>query len=358
MDNPRPRMLYVTGYGGYVDLQPAAIGDAFRRLGYEVDFFASMSGVPIRRLYQRYDYFNFASPPLIGHRWNPVNWAFNRWLLRRVERTRPSLVLVGKGETLLPGTVSAIRALGAVTANFSSDDAFGRHHPRNRLHNLGEYDLVFNFDAEGVRRMRALGLRAFELPCSAAEVFRPDPSVPLSHPLTFIGQYQPKRAEFLQGLLPLGLRIWGNGWRSSRVPRALRRVHRKEFSREHRLVELYRSSRITVNIHDVQTFETTNFRTFEALACGTFLLCEASPGLERFFEPGREVETFRSPGELVEKARHYLAHPEEARAIAEAGRRRVDAEHRCFHRMRVVDGEVRACFPLFGRPGGDTIAGG
>lgn len=351
----RRRMLFVTGYGGWVDLYPTAIGEAFKRLGYGVDFFASQSGVPIRRFRQRYDMFNMASPPLLGSRLNPLNRLINRCLLARVAATRPGLVLVGKGETLLPGTVSAMRRLGAVVANFSSDDAFGRHHPRNRLHNLEEYDLVFNFDAEGVRRLRAQGIPAWELPCSAAEIFKPDPGEPVLYPVTFIGQYQPKREVFLEALPPLGLRIWGPDWqRRCRNP-VLRRLHRPAFSREHRLLALYRASRITVNIHDVQTFEATNFRTFEALACGTFLLCEENPGLPRLFEPGREIVTFRTPEELAHKTRYYLAHPEEARRIAEAGRRRVDAEHRIFHRMSVIarlaEGLMASRFPPCGSPG-------
>jgi spore maturation protein CgeB len=41
----------------------------------------------------------------------------------------------------------------------------------------------------------------------------------------------------------------------------------------------------------------------------------------------------RDAGELRERVRHYLAHPDERAALAAAGRRRVLAEHTYRHRM-------------------------
>lgn len=328
------KVLIVNGYGGFVDLQGPAIGKAFRRLGYAVDFFAYQSGVPIRRVYQRYDYFNLATfvPP--------ANWALNRMLIARVRRTRPDLLFVTKGETLLPGTVSAIRTGGVATAHWSTDDPLGRHHPTNRIANLSEYDWVFTWDVDPARRLRAAGLRAFYLPDAAPEVFTPDPSVARDLPLTFIGQYSPKREAVLSPLVPLGLAIWGNGWHACRR-RALRRRHRREFSREGHYVKLLRRSLLTVNPHDAQAFECTNFRTFEALACGALPLTEHNPEIHRLFDIDRELITYRSIPELAEQVRYFLAHPEEAARIAKAGRLRVDAEHRMFHRIAACERIIR-----------------
>lgn len=342
------KVLIVNGYGGAVDIQGPSIGRAFRRLGWSADFWAYQSGIQIRRVYQRYDYFNFATfvPP--------ANRVLNRMLVARCRKTRPDLLFVTKGETLLPGVVTEIGALGITTAHWSTDDPLGRHHPTNRIANLREYGWVFTWDMDPARILRDEGLRAFYLPDAAPEVFTPDPRIARDLPLTFIGQYSRKREETLKPLVPLGLRLWGNGWYDCKS-RALRRHHSRAFSREGKLVELYRRSVVTVNPHDVQAFECTNFRTFEALACGTLPLTEHNPEIANLFEIGREIVTYGSVPDLAEKARHFLARPEEALGIAERGRLRVDREHRMFHRIaaavRIVrEGRFDRGMPLDAEP--------
>ncbi len=65
-----------------------------------------------------------------------------------------------------------------------------------------------------------------------------------------------------------------------------------------------------------------NLRIFEALASGSMLLTDrlsAGSGLLSLWREGRELITYRDAGELVERARHYLDHPGEAREIGRAG---------------------------------------
>ncbi|ACB73748.1 glycosyltransferase [Opitutus terrae] len=65
-----------------------------------------------------------------------------------------------------------------------------------------------------------------------------------------------------------------------------------------------------------------NLRIFEILSSGALLLTDwLSPaaGLGQVWAEGREMATYRSLPELVERARHYLGHPEEAARIAAAG---------------------------------------
>ena len=69
------------------------------------------------------------------------------------------------------------------------------------------------------------------------------------------------------------------------------------------------------------------------MACGGFLLAAHSEELESLFEVGVEVESWSTRAELVAKVQHYLAHPEEARQVAERGRQAVNARHRVAHRV-------------------------
>ena len=52
------------------------------------------------------------------------------------------------------------------------------------------------------------------------------------------------------------------------------------------------------------------------------MLHERNPEVLQLFEEGKEIACFASPEEMVEKVEHYLAHPEERAAMAEAGHRR------------------------------------
>lgn len=47
----------------------------------------------------------------------------------------------------------------------------------------------------------------------------------------------------------------------------------------------------------------------------------------------KEVDTYRTLGEFTEKAQHYSANPEQARAIAERGHERVRRDHTIVHRL-------------------------
>jgi len=70
-----------------------------------------------------------------------------------------------------------------------------------------------------------------------------------------------------------------------------------------------------------------NYRCFEVPACGTMLLTNPVPNLDRLLTPGVEMVLYADERDLIEKARHYLAHEEEREAIAAAGRRAVLERH-------------------------------
>lgn len=63
-------------------------------------------------------------------------------------------------------------------------------------------------------------------------------------------------------------------------------------------------------------------RAFWVAGVGAFTLMLYKEGMEEFFELGKEVAVFRDHDEMVEKARYYLEHEDERRAIAKAGQAR------------------------------------
>lgn len=84
-----------------------------------------------------------------------------------------------------------------------------------------------------------------------------------------------------------------------------------------------------------------NKRTFELGAMGAFQLTDAN-AIADYFEPGVECATFRGPHDLVEKVRHWLAHPAERAAIAQRGLVRAFREHAYNHRLNEMFDKVPA----------------
>lgn len=97
--------------------------------------------------------------------------------------------------------------------------------------------------------------------------------------------------------------------------------------------EVFSASRIVLN---VAIKDDVNMRVFEALATKSLLLTDALPTLPELFKDGVHLVTYKNHDEAVEKARYYLAHPEEADKIAEVGYNEVMAKHTYMSRLKTV----------------------
>jgi hypothetical protein len=103
-------------------------------------------------------------------------------------------------------------------------------------------------------------------------------------------------------------------------------------------------SRVTVNAHGDSIGDVGNMRMFEATASGVCLLSDSGPNMSDLYEEDKEVVTYSSVDEAVEKARFLLDNPMHAEAIAGAAQRRYLASHTPLVRARelVATGLVTA----------------
>lgn len=140
------------------------------------------------------------------------------------------------------------------------------------------------------------------------------------------------RSAILDAVSDFDLRIWGT------LPRyydgALREKHMGQavFTRDKAVC--FNAAKIVINTLHPMESGGLNARAFEVAGCGGFQLITHSDAVARHFEPGKEIETFKDLHELRDKVRYYLAHEEERRAIAEAGRRRAHDEHTYVKRLK------------------------
>jgi spore maturation protein CgeB len=112
------------------------------------------------------------------------------------------------------------------------------------------------------------------------------------------------------------------------------------------LTRIYQSGRVHIDIGRLYQADIVTMRVFDLLACGGFLIAEHSHALTDLFQPGVHLETWRTIGELREKAAHFMQHPDQAARIAAQGLQRVRAEHTIRKRVGAMLDDLRAAAPV------------
>ena len=79
-----------------------------------------------------------------------------------------------------------------------------------------------------------------------------------------------------------------------------------------------------------------NYRTFETTGCGTFLITNYTPGLEKLFDIGKEIVVYNDLNDLDNKVKYYLENEEEREKIANAGYERSKKDHTYFERAKML----------------------
>ncbi len=102
-------------------------------------------------------------------------------------------------------------------------------------------------------------------------------------------------------------------------------------------------TRVVFNNHiDISPVSASNMRLFETTGVGACLLTDWKENLSELFEPDKEVLTYRSAEECVEKVNYILEHEDERRSIAAAGQLRTLREHTFDDRVARIDEIIRS----------------
>ena len=204
-----------------------------------------------------------------------------------------------------------------------------------------EYDVVLSNSEGGLPRLRELGARRAEALFWAAdpELFRPLP-VPKEYDVFFYGigdrfrrglveefVAEPSRrlpdVDFVLGGRGTGAKV-GNA-------RPLGPVPLNVFART------ISASRISLNITrgpHASVFASSTCRPFELAAAGAAIVSGPHAGIERWFEPGSELQLVSDTDEAVTAYRALLDDPGAAEAMGRRARERVLDEHTYGHRAR------------------------
>jgi hypothetical protein len=158
------------------------------------------------------------------------------------------------------------------------------------------------------------GLKApcYWIPLLSVNPHPQPPAAKPTYPISFVGSmgpWHPYRTLVLDALKAAGLTL-----------------HLATSSQEG-ASDIYARSRISLN---VSLNGDINHRVGEVMAAGGLLLTDRlskESGLAALFEDGQHLVCYDDIDDLIDKARHYLTHPDEASAIRRAGTQRFFADH-------------------------------
>ncbi|MDD2805781.1 MAG: glycosyltransferase [Elusimicrobiales bacterium] len=232
------------------------------------------------------------------------------------------------------------------TAMLAGDSVY-YYGPRDRYY-AGAMDLLVSCDSfETAEAFKALGGDAVMFPSACDRgLYRKLPGLEKTIDVSFVGGLAGRRdrAAYLDYLAANGVevRVYGSGTPGGRVSQA-------------QMVEIFNQSRINLNFTGASVdlrlaapaplppdTKQLKARLAELALCGSFVLSERAPGIERVFRPGEEAVYFDTKEDLLEKTRFYLARAGEREAIAARGYRRALSDYDAGTAIPRLLGEIEA----------------
>jgi len=244
------------------------------------------------------------------------------------------IIIIMRGEHLMPETLKYIKSFDTKLVNWSSDDFFNATTTlkvldrSNVVKVLKSYDCIFTPRMHLATEYLKLGAKRVEL---LNWYHRPGlkfasekvPAQNYLYEISFIGAWSPRREQILSAL-PQKLHIWGWGWGKHASKNFIKKNICHGQIGMTKMMSIFNQSKININILTVENRDTTNFRNYEIPASGGFQLAEWSHDISELFIPNNEIVLFKNENELVQKTEEYLRGEKKREEIARNGYRRVD----------------------------------
>ncbi len=268
-------------------------------------------------------------------------------VVRLVRDTRPDFILHTKDE--LPADVFDDLRRHAPVVMWYPDPVIPEWLPRY----VRACDLFLTMTEGLVDAFREMNPRtfwlsqAFEASCFDVAAITEEDRRVFSADVGFVGNLGSKsqylsRRDSLERVIRSGMRLkwWGPKipWKPANIPLIYGRLGRAYgglFVWGETYAKVARLSRVFLAFDSKpELAKSMSARMYTAVGCGAFYLCRHVTGIEDVLVPDREIVTFRTDDEMIDKIRYYLAHDDLRVRISAAGRERVLRDHTYRVRMR------------------------
>lgn len=205
--------------------------------------------------------------------------------------------------------------------------------------NFAPYDLIITSFPHYVPMFKRKSIKSEYLQlCFEPRVLRTIPAQKRIYDVTFIGGISRAHKQGFKLLNDLANRIkidvWGYGKEELDPKSNLYKYHHGEAWGKD-MYKLMLQSKITINRHiDVAKNYANNMRLYEATGCGVLLITDHKDNLNQLFKEGKEVVSYTSQDDLVNKIWYYLTHDDQRMKIAAAGQTRTLRDHTYGVRMK------------------------
>jgi spore maturation protein CgeB len=305
------KILAVFGRDAYGN---PARGEAYEHANILPDLTALGSETRLFDCWDRSAHANFAD----------LNSAF----LRTVADFKPDVIfMVLMGYEIWTETLDLIRTqTPAALIHWATDDSwkFDQHTRFIAPH----VDLQITTHAPAIAKAQRLGITNMVLSqwaASSQSLRPPIPSADCRYDVTFIGKNYGNRPEWIAALKQRGIDVtcFGGGWDSGVIPSSA-------------IPDIIQQSRISLNFSDsglqvvggkLTHSRQIKARTFEVPGSGGFLLTEPADTLDQYLNLSSELITYDTADDLAVKIKHYLSHPAQRDAIANAAHAGVARDH-------------------------------
>jgi spore maturation protein CgeB len=305
---------------------------AIRSLGHELFIFEDRKHVIPGRVRKHLPFLNSLDYKII-----------NQTLLSLAADTGPDIAIVTGGNRISSGTIEMLKNIGITCILWTTDPPL---HSQRIIKAAPFYNHIFCQGTEWVELLEQTGIKDAQwlpmacdpdchhsIDCSAADREK------YGNDIVFVGSYYPSRVRLFEKISDFDLAIWGPGWENLDPNSPLRRCLRGAHTTPDEWLKVYSASKIilAVHYHDPQNrfpVYQASPRVFEAMACGSFVLCDQQRDVLALFKDGADLVSFSDSDDLISKISHYLTHTGERDRIAGQGKRTVLEHHTYVHRVK------------------------
>lgn len=173
-------------------------------------------------------------------------------------------------------------------------------------------------------------------------------------PFSFVGGWSAVHVNRMEALKILvkqtPIQLWGYGYNKSFQKKNLAYFKHQLFPENKAILKAHRGeiwgidmykilqrSVLTFNIHEsLLKGHVGNMRMFEATGVGTLLLNDHGHNLNTLFEIGKEIESYKTMAEAVEKAKFYINNPQKAIEMGLNAQKRTLRDYNYENRVAVL----------------------
>ena len=253
-------------------------------------------------------------------------FGMERRILELVRKNNIQLLIVpNMYYELAPTFLNELRTLGCKSLVVFFDDSM-RFEDTNRFY-LSSFDYYLTHESDDSKELyRPYGIDAEFFPIAPSRSFYGEiiqsldkTSVEHANDVVFIGAKIADRDVFIDCLKNNGVNIsvYGRGWDAGMLS-------------SEEMIAAYNSSKISLNfLKAIGSSGRVQLkgRLFEIILAGGFVLSEFSEELTDYFDIGREIDTFRSSQELLDKVRFYLEHSTLREEMSARAREKVEKHY-------------------------------